>query len=257
MKYLTFIPDGSGNNRRPCRHHEPCTRTRERAIRRALRHRNASRLPRLEMDLLCPRSRQPQQLRCCAGQRCSVQGLPEGHAPLPGRHHHRRLALQVRAIGRKQQSLWPGPILRSRRPHEHSVYDQGFEKVCRNRRLGIRSLRQRQTWRRSLHEKLLPLPPEGPIDRPRLHPLRPVTLNATTKRNGTHAAAVARQLDNCNRPTRISHLESQIVSYMETRESLLPPNEITSPNAPVGYPLEDRNSPSSIVPASTPNRGPV
>jgi hypothetical protein len=38
------------------------------------------------------------------------------------------------------QSFVPGP------PHEHSVYGQGLKKVRGNRRLGVRSLRGRQTW---------------------------------------------------------------------------------------------------------------
>src|SRR5271165_4302274 len=41
-----------------------------------------------------------------------------------------------------------------------SVYGQGLQKICRNRRLGVRSLRGPQTWRRSVYEKLLPLPRE-------------------------------------------------------------------------------------------------
>ena len=64
-------------------------------------------------------------------------------------------------------------------PHEHSVYGQGLKKVRRNRRLGVRSLRRRQTWRRGVYEELLPLPREGQSERPCLYPLR--TLIARTK----------------------------------------------------------------------------
>ena len=69
------------------------------------------------------------------------------------------------------QSFVPG------RPHEHSVYGQGLKKVRRNRRLGVRSLRGRQTWRRGVHEKLLPLPREDQSDRPCLYALCALMLN--------------------------------------------------------------------------------
>src|SRR5580700_7036539 len=54
--YETFhiLLVGSCNDGRPCRPHRPCTRTRERAIRDALRYRNSSGVPRLEVDLLGP-----------------------------------------------------------------------------------------------------------------------------------------------------------------------------------------------------------
>src|SRR6516162_7693587 len=67
-------------------------------------------------------------------------------------------ALPSRAVGGKQQSLWPSPIFRTRHPNEHSVYGQGHKKVHRNRRLGFCSLPGRQTRRRGVHENLLPLP---------------------------------------------------------------------------------------------------
>ena len=72
-------------------------------------------------------------------------------------------------VGGKQQSLWPGSIFRSRSAYEHSVYGQGLEEVRCDRRLGVRSLRGRQTWRRGVYEKLLPLPREDEGERPCLY----------------------------------------------------------------------------------------
>ena len=111
-------------------------------------------------------------LRRRSGQRCSDQRLPGREATVPGRHNHCCSALSQRPVGGEQQSLWPGPIFRSRGPHEHSVHGQGLKKVRGNRRLGVRSLRRRQTWRRGVYENLLPLPREDESDRPCLYSLR-------------------------------------------------------------------------------------
>src|SRR5207244_8494071 len=46
------------------------------------------------------------------------------------------------------------------------------DKVRCDRRLGIRSLHGRKTWRRGVHEDLLSLPRAGQGSRPRLHSLR-------------------------------------------------------------------------------------
>jgi Cytochrome P460 len=48
--------------------------------------------------------------------------------------------------------------LSSLAPHEHSVYGQGLHEVRRDGRLGVRYLHRRQTRRRGVNEKLLPLP---------------------------------------------------------------------------------------------------
>ena len=44
---------------------------------------------------------------------------------VPRRRDHCRSALPSRAVGGKQQGLWPSPIFRTRHPDEHSVYGQG------------------------------------------------------------------------------------------------------------------------------------
>ncbi len=100
------------------------------------------------------------------GNEVAIKAYREGKASVSGRHDHCCFALPLRPIGGKQQSFWPGSVFRSRRPHEYSVYGQGLNQVRRNRRLGVRSLRGRQTWRRGVHENLLPLPREGQNDRP-------------------------------------------------------------------------------------------
>ena len=51
--------------------------------------------------------------------------------------------------------------------------------------LGVRSLRRRQTWRRGVYEKLLPLPREGQSDRPCLYSLCTLMLKARAERNET------------------------------------------------------------------------
>ena len=91
------------------------------------------------------------------GNDLAIQAYREGKVPFR-RRHHCRSALPSRAVGGKQQGLWPGPILRARHPDEHSVYGQGRNKVRCNGRLGFRSLPGWQTWRRAVHENLLSLP---------------------------------------------------------------------------------------------------
>src|SRR5580658_1204624 len=78
-------------------------------------------------------------------------------------------------------------MLRSRAPHEHSVYGQGLNKVRGNRRLGVRLLRRRQTGRRGVYEKLLPLPREGQSERPRFYELCTLMLKTEAERNETMA----------------------------------------------------------------------
>ncbi len=75
------------------------------------------------------------------GNDVAIKAYREGKLPIPGRHDHCRFALRSRAVGGKQQSLWPSPILRPRPPHEHSVYGQGLHEVRRDGRLGVRYLR--------------------------------------------------------------------------------------------------------------------
>ena len=106
------------------------------------------------------------------GNDLTIQAYREGKLPFARRRDHCRSALPSRAVGGKQQSLWPSPIFRTRHPNEHSVYGQGPKKVRRNGRLGLRSLPGRQTCRRDVHKTLLPLPQSGQSARPCLHSLR-------------------------------------------------------------------------------------
>src|SRR6516164_9248179 len=56
----------------------------------------------------------------------------------------------------------------------NKVFGQGHKKH-RNGGLGFRSLPGRQTWRRGVHENLLPLPQSDQSARPCLHPLRTIS----------------------------------------------------------------------------------
>ncbi len=76
---------------------------------------------------------------------------------------------------------------RARGAHEHSVYGQGLNKVRRDRWLGVRSLPRRQTRRRGVYEKLLPLPREGQRERPCLYSLCTLMPKTRAERNETLA----------------------------------------------------------------------
>ena len=98
-------------------------------------------------------------LRAILGNDVAIKAYREGKLPFPDGAIIARLALELRPVGGKQQSLWPCPIFRGRAPHERgSVYGQGLKKIRRDRRLGVRSLQRRQTCRRGVHENLLSLP---------------------------------------------------------------------------------------------------
>jgi hypothetical protein len=121
------------------------------------------------------------------GNDVAIKAYREGKLPLPGRINHCRFALPSRLVGRKQQSLWPSPIFRSRRPYERSIYGQGLNQVRRNRRLGVRSFCRRQTRRCGVHENLLPLPREDQSDRSCLYSLCTLMLRTRAERNETTA----------------------------------------------------------------------
>ena len=61
--------------------------------------------------------------------------------------------------------------------HERSIHGQGLEKIRCVRRLGIRRLHERQTWRSGAARKVLPLPPACKRSRLRFHSLRAYALN--------------------------------------------------------------------------------
>ena len=146
-----------------------------------------------------PMKQATSQFRCRLGQRCSNQGLPGREASVSGRNDHCCFALPLRRVGGKQQSFWPGSIFRSRLPHEHSVYGQGLNKVRRNRRLGVRSLPRRQTWRSGVYEKLLPLPPEGQRERPCLYSLCTLMVKTGAEKKETMATHKSNRIESCAR----------------------------------------------------------
>ncbi len=79
-------------------------------------------------------------LRAILGNDVAIKAYRQGNASVPGRHNHCPNSLELRPVGRKQQSLWPFPIFRSRAPTGlvPSVYGQGLKKVRRDGRLGFR-----------------------------------------------------------------------------------------------------------------------
>ena len=95
------------------------------------------------------------------GNDVAIKAYREGKLPFPdgtiiAALHYRHVPSEEnnKVFGRS-------PIFRSRAPHERSVYGQGLNEVRRDGRLGVRSLPRRQTWRRGVHENLLPLPRAG------------------------------------------------------------------------------------------------
>ena len=117
--------------------------------------------------------RQPQRFARHSGQRRRDRGLPGSAASVPGRHDHCAARLELRPVGGKQQSLWPSSIFRGRASEEwNSVYGQGLKKIRLDRRLGVRSIRQRQTRRRGGAQHLLFLPRARQSSRLCLHPVR-------------------------------------------------------------------------------------
>ena len=125
------------------------------------------------------------------GNDLAIQAYREGKIPFPdgaiiAALHYRHVPSE------ENNSLWPSPIFRTRHPNEHSVYGQGHKKVHRNGRLGFRSLPGRQTWRRGVHENLLPLPQSDQSARPCLHPLRTLILSALVASGTTRQYVAAR-----------------------------------------------------------------
>jgi len=113
------------------------------------------------------------------GNDLAIQAYREGKVPFPdgaiiAALHYRHVPSEEnnKVFGQAQSFV-------ARHPNEHSVYGQGHKKVHRNGRLGFRSLPGRQTWRRGVHENLLPLPQSDQSARPCLHPLR--TMRTTVR----------------------------------------------------------------------------
>jgi hypothetical protein len=117
------------------------------------------------------------------GNEVAIKAYREGKLPFPdgtiiaALHYKNVPSDENNKVFGQAQSFVPGP------PHEHSVYGQGLNKVRRNRRLGVRSLRRRQTGRRGVYEKLLPLPREGQRERLCLYSLCTLMLKTRVERN--------------------------------------------------------------------------
>ena len=80
-------------------------------------------------------------LRAILGNDVAIKAYREGKLPFPDGTIIARLAWSYDPSGGKQQSLWPSPIFRGRAAQERSsVYGQGLKKICRDRRLGVRSI---------------------------------------------------------------------------------------------------------------------
>ena len=98
-------------------------------------------------------------LRAILGNDVAIKAYREGQLSVPGRHHHCPARLELRRVGGKQPRLWPSPIIRGRAPQERAaVYGQGRKQIRVDGRLGVRSLRRRQTRRRGGAQHLLSLP---------------------------------------------------------------------------------------------------
>ena len=111
-------------------------------------------------------------LRAILGNDVAIKAAREGNRPFPdGTHCPARLKL--RPVGGKRKSLWPPPIFRGRATQERgSVHGQGLKKIRLDRRLGVGSIRRRETRRRGGAEDLLPLPRGRQSSRLCLRPLR-------------------------------------------------------------------------------------
>jgi hypothetical protein len=102
------------------------------------------------------------------GNDLAIQAYREGTVPFPdgaiiaALHYRHVPSEENNKVFGQAQSFVPGT----------PTNIQFMVKVHRNGRLGFRSLPGRQTWRRGVHENLLPLPQSGQSARPCLHPLR-------------------------------------------------------------------------------------
>jgi hypothetical protein len=137
----------------------------------------------LDLSQATDRGRGTEAVARSVGQRYCDNGLSGRDAPVPGRRHHCRAALERSLVRRGQQSLsqrisWRRPrIFLCRDRHERSIHGQGLEKVRRVRRLGICRLHKRQTRQRGAARKVLSMPPACKRSRLRFHSLRTYALN--------------------------------------------------------------------------------
>ena len=79
-----------------------------------LRNQDLRRIPRLETDLRGPRSRKFKRYSSSFGQRYRDQELSRGQAIVPGRCCDCTTLVELRAVRREQQGIWPRSILRCR-----------------------------------------------------------------------------------------------------------------------------------------------
>jgi hypothetical protein len=100
------------------------------------------------------------------GNDVAIKAYREGKLPFPdgtiiaALHYRNVPSDENNKVFGRVQSFVPGP------PTNIQFMVKDSTKVRRNRRLGVRSLPRRQTWRRGVYEKLLSLPREDQSERP-------------------------------------------------------------------------------------------
>jgi hypothetical protein len=105
------------------------------------------------------------------GNDVAIKAFRAGKLPFPdgtilaALHYRNVPSAENNKIFGQAQSFVPGA------PTNIQFMVKDSTKVRRNRRLGVRSLRGRQSWRPGVYEKLLPLPREDQSERPCLYSL--------------------------------------------------------------------------------------
>ena len=111
-------------------------------------------------------------LRAILGNDVAIKAAREGTLPYPDGTIIARLAWSYDPLAGEREGLWPSPILRGRATQERgSVHGQGLDEIRLDRRLGVCSLRRRQTRQRGRAQHLLRLPRNGQGARLCLQPL--------------------------------------------------------------------------------------
>ena len=88
-------------------------------------------------------------LRAILGNDIALKASREGKLPYPDGAIIARIAWRYDPLAGKRKSLWSSPIVRGRAAQERgSVHGQGLNEIRLDRRLGVRSIRWRQTRQR-------------------------------------------------------------------------------------------------------------
>ena len=112
-------------------------------------------------------------LRAILGNDVAIKAAREGKLPFPDGTIIARLAWSYVPLEENNKAFGRPPIFRGRATQERgSVHGQGLKKIRLDRRLGVRSIRRRQTRRRGGAQDLLSLPRARQSSRLCLHPLR-------------------------------------------------------------------------------------